>query len=130
MVILLNDDEDRDIEINDDKLILRHENKEATYNTEFNREESKDISYIVVTKGDVNYNGTKDYKGTIISLKDINIKNSKGLIGTAKLSEDEIKDKKNKGVLDFIFTQGKNLVTERTILATDLITKEKWTLEK
>ena len=60
----------------------------------------------------------------------INIKNSKGLIGTAKLSEDEIKDKKNKGVLDFIFTQGKNLVTERTILATDLITKEKWTLEK
>jgi len=130
MVILLNDDENRNIEINDDKLILRHENKEATYNTEFNREESKDISYIVVTKGDVNYNGTKDYKGTIISLKDINIKNSKGLIGTAKLSEDEIKDKKNKGVLDFIFTQGKNLVTERTILATDLITKEKWTLEK
>jgi len=31
----------------------------------------------------VNYNGTKDYKGTIISLKDINIKNSKGLIGTS-----------------------------------------------
>jgi len=130
MVILLNDDENRDIEINDDKLILRHENKEATYNKEFNRDESKDITYIVVTKGDVNYNGTKDYKGTIISLKDINIKNSKGLIGTAKLSEDEIKDKKNKGVLDFIFTQGKNLVTERTILATNLITKEKWTLEK
>lgn len=130
MVILLNDDENRDIEINDDKLILRRENKEATYNKEFNRDESKDITYIVVTKGDVNYNGTKDYKGTIISLKDINIKNSKGLIGTAKLSEDEIKDKKNKGVLDFIFTQGKNLVTERTILATDLITKEKWTLEK
>lgn len=130
MVILLNDDENRDIEISDDKLILRHENKEATYNKEFNRDESKDITYIVVTKGDVNYNGTKDYKGTIISLKDINIKNSKGLIGTAKLSEDEIKDKKNKGVLDFIFTQGKNLVTERTILATDLITKEKWTLEK
>ncbi|WP_346897714.1 hypothetical protein [Clostridium sp. UBA7503] len=130
MVILLNDDENRGIEINDDKLILRHENKEATYNKEFNREESKDITYIVVTKGDVNYNGTKDYKGTIISLKDINIKNSKGLIGTAKLSEAEIKDKKNKGVLDFIFTQGKNLVTERTILATDLITKEKWTLEK
>ncbi len=130
MVILLNDDENRDIEINDDKLILRHENEEATYNTEFNRDESKDITYIVVTKGDVNYTGTKDYKGTIISLKDINIKNSKGLIGTAKLSENEIKDKKNKGVLDFIFTQGKNLVTERTILATNLITKEKWTLEK
>ncbi len=130
MVILLNDDENRDIEINDDKLILRHENKEATYNKEFNRGESKDITYIVVTKGDVNYNGTTNYKGTIISQKDINIKNSKGLIGTAKLSEEEIKDNKNKGVLDFIFTQGKNLVTERTILATDLITKEKWTLEK
>jgi len=130
MVILLNDDENRDIEINDNKLILRHENKEAAYNTEFNRDASKDITYIVVTKGDVNYTGTKDYKGTIISLKDINIKNSKGQIGTAKLSEDDIKDKKNKGVLDFIFTQGENLVTERTILATDLITKEKWTLEK
>jgi len=130
MVILLNDDENRDIEINDNKLILRHENKEAAYNTEFNRDASKDITYIVVTKGDVNYTGTKDYKGTIISLKDINIKNSKGIIGTAKISEDDIKDKKNKGVLDFIFTQGENLVTERTILATDLITKEKWTLEK
>jgi hypothetical protein len=130
MVILLNDDENRDIEINDNKLILRHENNEAAYNTEFNRDASKDITYIVVTKGDVNYTGTKDYKGTIISLKDINIKNSKGQIGTAKISEDDIKDKKNKGVLDFIFTQGENLVTERTILATDLITKEKWTLEK
>ncbi|WP_346929775.1 hypothetical protein [Clostridium sp.] len=130
MVIVLNDDENRDIEINNNKIILRHESKAATYNKEFNRDATKDITYIVVTKGNVNYTASKDYKGTIISLKDINIKNSKGIIGTAKLSEDEIKDKKNKGVLDFIFTQGKNLVTEKIILATDLITKEKWTLEK
>lgn len=130
MVIVLNDDENRDIEINNNKIILRHESKAAAYNKEFNRDSTKDITYIVVTKGNVNYTATKDYKGTIISLKDINIKNSKGIIGTAKLSEEDLKDKKNKGVLDFIFTQGKNLVTEKIILATDLITKEKWTLEK
>jgi hypothetical protein len=138
IIVILNDNEDRDIKVTNEKIILQNEKKEAAYNTELNRNVTKDsnkdldkdITYIIVTKGDVNYTASNNYKGTIISLKDINIKNSKGVIGTVKLSEEDLKDKKNKGVLDIIFTQGENLITERIIIATDLITKEKWTLEK
>ena len=130
MILILNDNENRNIKVTNEKIILQNEKQEATYNKELNREPTKDIAYIIVTKGDVNYTATNNYKGTIVSLNNINIKNSKGIIGDFKLTEQDIKAKKNKGVLDFIFTQGENLVTQRIILATDLIAKEKWKLEK
>lgn len=130
MILILNDNENRNIKVTNEKIILQNEKQEAAYNKELNREPTKDMAYIIVTKGDVNYTATNNYKGSIVSLNNINIKNSKGIIGDFKLTEQDIRAKKNKGVLDFIFTQGENLVTQRIILATDLIAKEKWKLEK
>lgn len=122
--VILNDVEDNVVSIENNKIAIEDKNGESIENGYI--EYDSKYKYVIVTEGKVNYNSLKGYNGGIYALKDITL-NSYGTIGLAtKLNAEDL----NNGVLNFIFTQGKNLVTERTILATDLITKEKWTLEK
>ncbi len=127
--VVLNDVEDNVVTVDNNKIVIKDkngtsiENDEALYDSKY--------KYVIVSKGKVNYNSSKGYNGGIYSLKDITLNNQSGIVGLGTvLTLEELNNEANRGVLDLIFSEGKYLKTERLITSTDLITKEKWTLEK
>ncbi|MEG1255824.1 hypothetical protein [Clostridium sp.] len=127
--VILNNEDERTVEVDEKNITILDKDKKPIADGKISYDSN--YKYVIVTKGVVNYKSSAGYNGTIISLKDINLNNQSGTVGLInKLTPDEISRKENKGVLDFIFVRGENLITERVITAADIISKEKWTLEK
>ncbi|GEM_PF-368805 len=127
--VILNDVEDNVVNVDNNKIVIKDKNGASTQNGDISYDSK--YKYVIVTEGKVNYNSSKGYNGGIYALKDITLNNPSGTLGLdALLTIDELNNEANSGVLDLIFSKGKYLETERLITSTDLITKEKWTLEK
>lgn len=94
------------------------------------------IKYIVLSKSNINFTSDRDYKGSLISMKDIcinevNKNNGTDItIGMTPLTTEELNSKFNIGVLDLVFTIGERTEGNLIIQAEKLISKEKWKLIK
>lgn len=127
--VILNDVEDNVVNVDNNKIVIKDKNGASTQNGDISYDSK--YKYVIVTEGKVNYNSSKGYNGGIYALKDIALNNPSGTLGLdALITIEELNNEANSGVLDLIFSKGKYLETERLITSTDLITKEKWTLEK
>lgn len=89
--------------------------------------------YIIVTAGQVTVNSTAaDSKCSIIAKKDIVLKKKTGKIGIEGGIQGIYDGVNNEGkvILDMIFAEGDTVITTKAITSSDIIEKEKWSIEK